>query len=275
MRIFAVLDVSLATLLHARPKRTELYLAALVLFLAVSLPTLAQQKQSPSTCVATEEAVLTAEHQVWSAWGSRDAAAWDKLVDDSFVSTDDGGIREGKQQILAAIKQPEGNVHNETDENPKDVRVVFTNGVAILNFTKHWTDYDKAAGISWGATSANTRVFTCKNGEWKLIIFHETDIPNKDRQPSVSAIAHLDDYVGRYRFSGKADKGVISISRNGKRLIETWTGDKPIEILPGKYDTFFSRHDDSVETFVRDKPGHVTGILYTYIDGQVEAKRID
>jgi uncharacterized protein DUF4440 len=230
-----------------------LYLALAALL--SSLPALAQQNQSPLPCRATEQEVLDVGHQLWSAYRSRDVAAYDKLVDDSFISTDDGGLRKGKQEVLAALSKPEGNVHNETDEQPNDIRLVFTNGVAILNSTKHWTDYDKKAGISFGATSITTRVFTCKNGEWKLVAFHETNIPNKNRQPSASAIDHLDDYVGHYRFGENGDKGEISVARTGDKLFETWPGEEPVEILPGKYDTFFTRADGLVERFVRDKSG--------------------
>jgi ketosteroid isomerase-like protein len=242
--------------------------------LLCSVPALAQQNQSPVSCRATEQEVLDVAHQLWSAVRNRDVAAYDKLVDDDFISTDDGAVRKGKKEILAGLRQPEGNIHNETDEQPADIRLVFTDGVAILNFSKHWTDYDKAAGISFGGSSVITRVFTCKNGEWKLISFHETGISNRDRQPSTSAMSHLDDYVGRYRLGENGDKGEISVARTGDKLFETWPGDKPVEILPGKYDTFFTRVDLWVERFVRDESGKVTGILYTYPDGEIEAKRI-
>jgi len=165
-----------------------------------SLTAVAQQNSSPATCPATEPAVLEVEHQLWSAARNRDVATLNKLMDDSFLSTDDGGTRTGKKEFLAQFSKPEGNIHNETDEGPADVRIVFTNGVAILNFTKHWTDYDKEAGITFSATSVMTRVFTCKKSEWKLIAFHETGLPNKNRQPDAGAADHLDDYVGHYRF---------------------------------------------------------------------------
>jgi hypothetical protein len=181
-------------------------------------------------------------------------------------------VRKGKQDVLAELRKPEGNIHTDTDEQPEDVRVVFTGGVAIVNQTKHWTDYDKKAGISWGATSRTTRVLTCKNGEWKLVAFHDTNIPNRHRKPSAND--HLDDYVGHYRLIDSGDKGDISITRVGDKLIDTWANGEVIELFPGKYDTFFSREDDWVERFLRNKSGEVTGILYTHVDGELEAKRV-
>ena len=237
-----------------------------------SLPAFAQQNQPSITCPATEQAVREVSHQLWAAFRSRDVATWDKLVDDSYISTDDGGVRKGKQDVLAELRKPEGNIHTDTDEQPEDVRVVFTGGVAIVNQTKHWTDYDKKAGISWGATSRSTRVLTCKNGEWKLVAFHDTNIPNRHRKPSAND--HLDDYVGHYRLIASGDKGDISITRVGDKLIDTWANGEVIELFPGKYDTFFSREDDWVERFLRNKSGEVTGILYTHVDGELEAKRV-
>jgi len=107
-----------------------------------------------------------------------------------------------------------------------------------------------------------------------LVSFHETGIPNRTRQPITSVIAHFDDYVGHYRLGEKADKGEISVIRKGDQLFETWPDEKPVEILPGKYDTFFTREDGWVERFIRDNSGKVTGILYTYADGELEAKRL-
>jgi ketosteroid isomerase-like protein len=239
-----------------------------------SVHALAQQNQAPVSCPATEQAVREVSHQIWAAYRSRDVAAYEKLVDDSFISTDDGGVRKGKQDILAELRKPEGNIHTDTDEQPEDVRVVFTGGVAVVNQTKHWTDYDKKDGLCWGATSRTTRVLTCKNGEWRLVVFHETDIPNKDRKPAVND--RLDDYVGHYRFGENGDKGEITVVRKGDRLFEfseSW-GNEAVELFPGKYDTFFTRDDGWVERFVRDGSGRVTGILYTLVDGEIEAKRV-
>ena len=128
------------------------------------------------------------EHQIWAAFHNRDMAALDKLIDDDSISTDDGGTRKGKRERLTAIKHPEGDIHTEASEQPEDFRVVFTNGVAILNFTRHWTDYEKKMGIDWGAAVRVTMVFACKNGGWREVAFQETDMPNKNRKPLVGGI---------------------------------------------------------------------------------------
>jgi ketosteroid isomerase-like protein len=117
-------------------------LFSIAFVLLSSLHAFAQQNQSPVTCTATEQAVRDASHQIWAAYRDRDVATYDRLVDDSYISTDDSGVRKGKKDVLADLRKPEGNIHTDTDEQPEDVRVVFTGGVAIVNQTKHWTDYD-------------------------------------------------------------------------------------------------------------------------------------
>jgi ketosteroid isomerase-like protein len=117
-------------------------LFSIVFVLLSSLHSFAQQNQSPVTCTATEQAVRDTSHQIWAAYRDRDVATYDRLVDDSYISTDDSGVRKGKKDVLADLRKPEGNIHTDTDEQPEDVRVVFTGGVAIVNQTKHWTDYD-------------------------------------------------------------------------------------------------------------------------------------
>jgi hypothetical protein len=47
-----------------------------------------------------------------------------------------------------------------------------------------------------------------------------------------------------------------------------------VEILPGKFDTFFTPGFPILERFVRDRRGHVVGIVYTLGDSEVEARRV-
>ena len=105
--------------------------------------------------------------------------------------------------------------------------VVFTNGVAIANYTKHWTDYEKKAGVKWGANSRITLVLVCKDSLWKRIAFQETDIANKDRKPSPVESDLLDDYLGHYRLEESGGEGEVSITRVGDNLYDSWAYEEP------------------------------------------------
>jgi len=99
---------------------------------------LTRQNQSLVPCVAQNKTCSKLKHQLWSGARSREVATLDKLIDDGLLSSDDGRWRpaHSEEGFLAHFMQPEG---NETDEQLADVRLVFTNAVAIMNFAKHWT----------------------------------------------------------------------------------------------------------------------------------------
>jgi hypothetical protein len=83
-----------------------------------------------------------------------------------------------------------------------------------------------------------------------------------------------EDTTGKYRFGEDCRGGEISVTRQGNQLYETWGADKPVEILPRKFDTFFTPGFPMLERFVRDRRGRVVGILYMLGDSEVEAKRV-
>ena len=70
------------------------------LVLLSSLHAIALQNQSRLTCPATEQAVREVEHQMWAAFHNRDLAALDKLIDDDYIGSDDGGTRTGTRPSL-------------------------------------------------------------------------------------------------------------------------------------------------------------------------------
>ena len=100
-------------------------------------------------------------------------------------------------------------------------------------------------------------------------------VGNSNRKIFPAAIKHFDEYVGEYRFGANGDGGQITVKRKGDKLYESWGNDRPVEILPGKFDTFFTPGFPVLERFVRDTTGRIVGILYTMGDTDVEAKRIN
>jgi len=156
----------------------------------------------------------------------------------------------------------------------EDVRTIVAGNTAIVSFKRQWMLTFKSVAITDTAFSRMTETLICHAGRWRILVFQETFLPNVARLPNTAAASRYDDYVGRYRFGADGRGAEITVTRDGGKLFEAWGKDQPIEILPGKHDTFFARGFPWVERFVRDARGRVVGIHYTLEDGEMEARRI-
>jgi ketosteroid isomerase-like protein len=242
------------------------------LLLSASLPAEAQDRSA--ACSSTDVALHGVVYEFWSAYNRRDAASLDAILDDQLLFINVFGAVQSKAEFLKSFRGPEGSIVSASADKAEDVHTTVAGPLAIISFNRRWTHTFKAAAITVGGTSRMTETLVCRDGRWKVIAFQETVVPNATRSPDTTAAAHYGDYVGKYRFGVKADGAEITVTLEDGRLFERWGGDAPIELLPGKHDTFFVRGIPWVETFVRDKGGRVTGILYTFEDGEMEAKRV-
>lgn len=249
--------------------RSVLSFTVLVLLLASD----ATAQKRP--CESNEQTLRAVAHEYWSAHNRRDVSALAKLLDDQLLFISESGGVLTKEQVLAPFRTPSATMMFESAEHPEDVRVRFVGDMGILSFTKLWGFTHKPSGASFGATSRMTEVFVCRSGVWKVLLFQETIVANPKRQIFRPAIERFDEYVGVYRFGANGDGGQITVTRKGDKLYESWGNDRPVEILPGKFDTFFTPGFPVLERFVRNARGRVIGILYTMGDNEVEAKRIN
>jgi ketosteroid isomerase-like protein len=229
--------------------------------------------QSPA-CAASSEALQGVAHEFWVAYNRRDLAALDSLLDDQLLLVGVQGTPATKAQFLAQFRAPEGSITSTSAEGMDDVRAIAAGNTAILSFERRWTLTFKSAGIADVAVSRMTETLICRDGRWRVLAFQETVVPNATRTPYTAAVSRYDDYVGRYRFGANGAGGEITVTRKGNKLFEAWGKDEPIELLPGKHDSFFTRGFPWVERFVRDGRGRVVGIHYTFEDSEMEAKRI-
>lgn len=53
-------------------------------------------------------------------------------------------------------------------------------------------------------------------------------------------VLHESSCSGVYRFGEDGREGEITVMLRGNRLYESWGTDKPVELVPGKFDSFFS-----------------------------------
>jgi CubicO group peptidase (beta-lactamase class C family) len=79
-------------------------------------------------------------------------------------------------------------------------------------------------------------------------------IEDKTVDPTV-----YDDYVGRYDYG---DSMVLTVTRQGDRLLAQLSGQGQAEIFPRSENEFFWKEVDAQITFVRNKKGKVTGAVH-------------
>ena len=246
--------------------------AAAMLLVSTSL--LAQGPSISHSCAPSERALRVVAHDFWAAYNHRDVDALDELLDDRLLWVSESGSLLSKAEVLAAFRMPQGSIKVESAEEPESVRTAFPDNMAVMSFTKAFKITHQPTGASFGATSRMTETFVCAGGRWKVVAFQETMVSSQARQAYRPAADYFNDYVGRYRFGEDGSGGEISVTRQGNRLYESWGTDKPVEILPGKFDMFFTPGFPILERFVRDRRGRVVGIVYTLGDSEVEAKRV-
>jgi len=242
--------------------------------LLVSTSLLAQGASPSHRCAASDQALRVVAHDFWAAYNHRDAVALDKLLDDRLLFVSESGNLLSKAEVLAPFRMPQGSMQLESAEEPENIRTTFVDDMAIMSFTKAFKITHQPTGASFGATSRMTETFVCVGGRWKVVAFQETMVSKPARQVYKPAADHFDDYVGKYRFGEDGRGGEISVTRQENRLYESWGTDKPVEILPGKFDMFFTPGFPILERFVRDRRGRVVGIVYMLGDSVVEAKRV-
>jgi hypothetical protein len=228
----------------------------------------------PATCPTSSEALRGVAHEFWAAYNRRDLTALDGILDDQLLFVSVQGVPATKTEFLAEFRAPEGPTKSQSMERMDDLRTIAAGNTAVVSFKRRWTLTFTPVAITDNAFSRMTETLICRAGRWKILAFQETFLPNAARLPNSAGVSRYDEYVGRYRFGANGDGAEITVTRNGGRLFEAWGKLPPIEILPGKHDTFFARGFPWVERFVRDERGRVVSILYTLEDGELEAKRV-
>ena len=80
-----------------------------------------------------------------------------------------------------------------------------------------------------------------------------------------------DDYVGRYDYGNSM---VMTVTRQGHRLLAQLTGQSQAEIFPRSETEFFWKGADAQITFVRDETGTVTGAIHRQGGARLEVRRL-
>jgi CubicO group peptidase (beta-lactamase class C family) len=80
-----------------------------------------------------------------------------------------------------------------------------------------------------------------------------------------------DDYVGRYDYGNSM---VLTVTRDGDRLLAQMTGQAQAEIFPRSETEFFWKDADAQIEFVRDETGNVTGAIHRQHGAEIKVAKL-
>ena len=215
-----------------------------------------------------EQEIRRLEREWFESYVRGDRAAFDRIVADDAVMTYGNGKVGNKSEAIAEIKAPADASYSLTSD---DVKVRVYGDTAIV--TGRVTEKGTFNGRSLNSQSRYTDVWVRRNGRWQVVASQNTRLP---REPSPSTAATntnpnaYDAYVGQYEL---APNLVITITRDGNRLMSELGGRKS-ELIPQSETQFSIPAANIIVTFVRDASGQVTHITVNDNGHEGQARKI-
>ena len=143
-------------------------LALLILSLVLPRPAPAQ----PQNTAAAEQQLRAAEAQLAAALSSVDVDQLSRLWADDFVSTMvDGRVTSGKKR-LAALRASKPDANSRVTNKNQQVDVRVEGDWALVLVTSSWVESGKPLGAPYQAT----HVWAKRNGRWRLIAAHISEV---------------------------------------------------------------------------------------------------
>ena len=109
-----------------------------------------------------------------------------------------------------------------------------------------------------------------RHGEWQLIGEAETLLPADPVAVHVDPRV-FDSYAGQYEFLPNA---ILTVSRDGDKLMAQSTGEEKGELLPENETTFFEKGENWRWIFVKDGSGHVTRMIFHHHGNDIDMPSI-
>jgi len=152
----------------------------LLAFLAVLSMTISAAASATPASVISDEEVLTQMLNEFLAGASvNDAAAHERFWDDDLVYTSSRGLRYGKADILAGLNSGEETAAEEPPilYSAEDIRIRVYGDTAVVAFKLLGSvQVDPPELLQY----FNTGTFVKRNGEWRVVAWQATVIPQGD-----------------------------------------------------------------------------------------------
>ena len=242
-------------------------IVATILTLAFFLFNLGSAVQKPAQGSKDEQELRRLEDEWLGSYLRGDKGTFDRVVADDFTGTDEGATVRNKAQERELIQAPPPSI--KTSLTNEDVRVrIYGDAAIVTGRIVVKTQLPDQAEI--GFQTRFTDTFVKRQARWQVAARHYSRLPPQRTAVKLDPKAY-DEYVGKYEL---APNFVVTVTREGDKLMSQATGQQKFELLPESEIGFFIRDFSALFIFMRDRNGDVSRMI-TLQDGRViEAKRI-
>ena len=240
----------------------RLFFAGVILFVMFSFA-LGQMKNESFTQNNVEQELKRLENEWLNSYLRGDKQTFERIVADNFTRTDESGKFATKAEEKELVRAPPASVKVSLTNEDVQVRVYGKTAIVTgrivskvqggLNFQSRFTD-----------------TFVKRNGRWQVVARHYSRIPAERTVINLNSKIY-DAYIGQYEL---APNVVISVTKEGEKLMSQTTGQPKMELLPESEIEFFIKGFTAQFVFVRDETGQVTKLIINQEGQRVTAKKL-
>ena len=217
-------------------------------------------KPAPDQTANTEQELKQITREKYDALLRGDKAFLDRLFVDTLIEITAEGRTYTKAQIMESVKGLPSGVKASIDIGEAQV---FDHGDTAVIVYRRIERVD-ANGQKIEMQNRVTDTFIRRDGRWRAISSQATRIAPEPVAVKVDPNVY-DAYAGQYEITPAL---IITITREGDKLMMQATGQAKYELLPENEITFFVKGQTSKVIFAKDEKGQVTHLVARQSDGQ-------
>ncbi len=236
-------------------------LAAGVLVFAFVSICLGQTIQRPAQGNKDEQALRRLEDEWLGSYLRGDKATFDRIVARDFTGTDESAKVRNRAQERELIQAPPSSI--KASLTNEDVQVRIYGNTAIVNGR---IVYKAQPGgqteISFQSRFTDTLLK--RQGRWQVVARHYSRLPQERTAVKLDPKVY-DSYVGQYQL---APNFVLTVTKEGDKLMSQASGQPKFELLPDSETAFFIKDIPALFIFMRGERGEVNQLI-TIQDGRI------
>lgn len=240
---------------------------ASALLLALFTFSVPQTVQRPTLGSKDEQELRRLEDEWLGSYQRGDKAAFEPIVSDDFTGTDESAKVRNKERERELIQAPPSSVSTSLTNQDVQVRIYGDTAVVIGRIVAKIQPGGQA-GITFQSRFTDT--FLRRQGRWQVVARHYSRLPPERTAIKLDPLIY-DAYVGQYEL---APGFVITISKEGDKLMTQGTGQPKFELLAESQIAFFIKDFSALFIFLRGDKGEVTQLITIQDARIIAAKRI-